>query len=107
MARVFTVGYNYYFQPDHTKWFLGLRTDVWFNSVDWRNDIGTPGEMAGNSRIVVLQPTAIAGHLFLLSEQWVLTPTLAFGYEVNVVEDGADVGEGPILLWGVNLAYRF
>ena len=103
----FTFGYNYYFKPDHTGWFLGLRNDFWFNSVDWKNEIGTSTEIAGTSDIVVLQPTAIGGYLFLLNEQWVVTPTIAFGYEVNIVENGGDVGEGAILLWGLNLAYRF
>ena len=41
----FTIGYSYYFKPDHTGWFLGLRSDLWFNSVDWRDRIGTPEEV--------------------------------------------------------------
>ncbi len=103
----FTVGYNYYFNPTHQGWFLGIRNDFWFNSVDWRNNLGSASETSGNTQIVVMQPTAIAGHLFILNNQWVVTPTLAFGYEINVVEEGEDVGEGAILLWGVNLGYRF
>ena len=26
----FTFGYNYYFKPDHTAWFVGIRNDFWF-----------------------------------------------------------------------------
>ena len=68
-----------------------------------KNQVGTPQETSGTTNIVVIQPTAMAGYLFLLNEKWVITPTLAFGFEVNVVEDGEEVGEGAIGLWGINL----
>ena len=64
-------------------------------------------DLSGTTDIVVLQPTLIGGHVFLIKEKWVITPTLAFGYEINIVENGEPVGQGPILLWGVNVNYRF
>jgi len=97
-----TIGYRYYFQPEHHKFFLGARTDLWFNSVDWINSTEF-----GNTKITVLQPTAILGYLFLLNEKFVLTPTAALGAEINIKTEGAEVGQGAILLWGINLAYRF
>lgn len=99
-----SVGYRYYFQPDRKKLFLGARADLWFNSVDWTNDdpVGS-----GSSDITVLQPTAMIGYLFLLNEKFFITPTAAFGAEINIKTDGAEVGQGAILLWGVNLGYRF
>ncbi|MGK0365875.1 MAG: hypothetical protein ACI85O_002945 [Saprospiraceae bacterium] len=32
-----------------------------------------------------------------------ITPTLAFGAEVNVKTKGEEVGQGTVVLWGVNL----
>ena len=99
----FTLGYRYYFQPQNTKFFLGIRSDLWFNKIDWRDE----PNLSGTTDVVVLQPTLIGGYVFLIKEKWVITPTLAFGYEINIVENGEPVGQGPILLWGVNLNYRF
>lgn len=101
-----TVGYRYYFRSDYTGFFLGARTDLWQNDVDWKNNIGEAEEMTGRSEIWVLQPTAIAGYLFLIKNKWIISPTLAFGAEINVKTTGAPAGEGAILLWGLNLAYR-
>ncbi len=98
----FTLGYRYYFQPQSTRFFLGARTDLWFNKIDWQDS----PSISGTTNIVVLQPTAIAGYLFLINEKWSITPTLAFGWEINIVENGEPVGQGSILLWGLNFNYR-
>jgi len=99
----FTLGYRYYFKPQNTRFFLGIRSDLWFNKIDWQDD----PNLSGTTDIVVLQPTIIGGYLFLIEEKWSITPTLAFGYEINIVENGEPVGQGPILLWGANFNYRF
>ena len=99
----FTLSYRYYFRPQNNRLFLGARTDFWFNKIDWQDS----PMVSGTTNIVVFQPTAIAGYLFLIQEKWVITPTLAFGYEINIVENGEPVGEGAILLWGANFCYRF
>lgn len=103
-----TLGYRYYFRAGHTGLFLGLRTDVWRNKIDWKDYVGDfrGNFIKGQSRIVVLQPTAIAGYLFLLKDHWIINPTLAFGAEINVKTEGEPVGEGAIFLWGLNLSYR-
>jgi hypothetical protein len=98
----FTLGYRYYFKPQNTRFFLGIRSDLWFNSIDWQDS----PTVSGTTDVVVLQPTIISGYLFLINEKWSITPTLAFGYEFNIVEDGEPVGQGAILLWGVNFCYR-
>lgn len=103
----FTLGYRYYFKPENKKWFLGARTDLWFNEVDWKDNIGAPNELIGTTDVTVLQPTAILGYRFLIQENWVITPTLAFGAEINIKTEGADVGEGAIFLWGFNAGYQF
>ena len=102
----FTLGYRYYFNPDNQKWFLGARSDLWFNEVDWFDN--REDEMrSGMTNVVVLQPTAIVGYRFLIKEHWVITPTLAFGAEINIKTKGEEVGQGAIVLWGVNLGYQF
>ena len=103
----FTLGYRYYFQPQNEKWFLGVRSDLWFNEVDWMDNIGEVNELSGTTNVMVLQPTAIGGYRFLINENWVITPTIGFGVEINVKTDGEEVGQGTILLWGVNIGYQF
>lgn len=98
----FTLGYRYYFKPENDRLFFGLRSDLWFNTIDWEDD----PNVSGTTNVVVLQPTAIGGYVFLIKERWTITPTLAFGQEINIVENGAPVGEGSILLWGINFSYR-
>ncbi len=101
-----TLGYRYYFNPENINWFIGARTDLWFNEIDWIENRNNEGEM-GTSKVTVLQPTAICGYRFLVKENWVLTPTLAFGAEINIKTEGEAVGQGAIALWGMNLAYQF
>ena len=102
----FTIGYRYYFNLGNQKWFLGARSDLWFNEIDWFDN--REDEMkAGVTNIVVLQPTAIVGYRFLIKEHWVISPTLALGAEINVKTKGEEVGQGAIVLWGVNIGYQF
>ena len=103
----FTLGYRHYFNPNQTQFFLGARSDLWFNSVDWQDDINTPLMTSGTTEIIVLQPTIEAGYKFLLkNKHWTIAPTLAFGFEINVKSDGEDVGQGAIFLVGVLFNYR-
>jgi len=103
----FTLGYRRYFQNDFRGWTISSRCDFWANNIDWTDE--TPmGDISGNTKIKVIQPTLDLGYTFLFGEgQTVLTPTVAFGYEVNVKTDGAETGEGAILLLGVELSRRF
>ena len=103
----FTLGYKRYLKDGFRAWFWGVRNDVWFNTLDWKDNIGELNEAGGTSEIVVLQPTVEAGYLFELRESAFFTPTIAFGYEINVETQGADVGEGAILLIGFQLGIRF
>ena len=103
-----TLGYRYHLTSTKEKWFGGIRADVWFNKMDWKDNIGTADEVSGSTDIVVLQPTLEAGYTFLLGNAgWYVSPALAFGFEVNVVSDGEDVGQGAILLLGFSLGKRF
>ena len=101
----FTLGYKRYFKAGHEGFFIGARNDIWWNELDWKNNIGTPGETTGTSNITVLQPTLEAGYAFT-KNNLIFTPTVAFGFEFNVKTEGLPMGEGAILLLGVNLGYR-
>lgn len=101
----FTFGYRHYFKTGFEKWFVGGRTDLWWNEVEWV-DYGIAGIIEGTSKIVVIQPTAIGGYVFDIGEHLQITPTIAGGYEVNIKTEGEKTGEGAILLWGVQLSYK-
>ncbi len=101
----FGVGYRYYLKDGLEGLFLGARTDFWLMDIDWRDD--SPSR-SGSTDITVFQPTLEAGYNLLNSRSnWLLMPTVSFGYEINVHTEGEEVGEGAILLGGVNLGYRF
>jgi len=104
----FTLGYKRYFKDGFSKFFLALKSDLWFNSVDWKDNIGMPNELSGNTKVTVLQPTLEGGYAFELANgNIVFTPTIALGAEINIKTDGEEVGEGTILLLGLNLMKRF
>jgi hypothetical protein len=86
-------------------WHIGARTDLWFLDIDW-SDAG--GSRVGMTEVTVLQPTARAGHAWLLfGERLRLDATVALGAEINIQTQGENVGEGVILLGGFGLSYRF
>ena len=104
----FSLGYRRYFKAPMKGFFLGARNDIWFNTIDWKDNIDMPNELSGTTEITVIQPTAEAGYLFILKNgYWTIAPKIAFGYEINVNQKGADVGEGAILLIGSTFSYRF
>jgi hypothetical protein len=103
----FTLGYKRYFKEGFKGWHLGVRNDIWFNQIDWKSNPDTPNEITGTTDIVVVQPTAELGYLWKLSEDWIISPSLAFGWEVNVQTEGEETGQGSILLFGLNIGKRF
>jgi hypothetical protein len=100
----FSLGVKRYFNTS-SGWFITIRSDLWFNKVDWRDGIGTTVNSQGTTDVVVLQPTAMIGHAFALGDHgWILRPTLAGGVEINIKTKGEEVGEGLIGLVGVQLS---
>ena len=97
-----SLGYKHFFNDKATKWSLMLKTDVCFNSVDWRDGFDLPSAPEkGTTDITVLQPTLELGYTMMLTEQLYFTPSAAFGLEWNVQTEGEPTGEGPIVLVGV------
>ena len=107
----FSFGYRHYFWNNVKNLFVGVRSDLWFNKVDWKeNEMKVPPTpIKGTSNIIVLQPTIETGWLFELgkNKNIFLSPEIAFGYEYNAVVKGAQTGYGFIFLGGISAGYRF
>lgn len=100
----FSLGVKRYFNTK-SGWFLSIRSDLWLNTVDWRDGKGTTFKSEGTTDVIVLQPTAMIGHAFALGDGgWIIRPTLAGGIEINIKTEGEEVGEGVIGLLGVQLS---
>ncbi len=105
----FTIGYRQYFREGHDGFVLDARNDFWWNTLNWKDNIDSFDELRGQSKIIVAQPTLKGGYsiVFGQKDDYVFTPTIAFGYEINVKTEGSPVGEGAILLLGIELMQRF
>ena len=99
----FSLGCKRYFGPKTTGWSAAVKSDLWFNKIDWKDLPGQPGERAGQTRIIVFQPVVEAGYTVSVSRSLYFSPTVSFGYEINIKTSGEPTGEGPILLVGVVL----
>lgn len=103
----FSLGYKRYFKENYQGLYAGVKNDFWWNTIEWKMNPDTPDEFSGETDIVVVQPTAEVGYLFAFDNGWILSPTLAFGFEINVETEGRPTGEGAIFLLGVNVGKRF
>ncbi len=103
----FSFGYKRYFSETQLGSFVGIKNDVWFNTIDWKDNIGLPNEIGGRSDVIVAQPTATFGYTFRLNPIMVIAPTISLGYEINVWTDGEPTGEGAIFLLGFHVGRRF
>ena len=104
-----SLGYRYYFPADHKGYFLGIRTDLWNSQIRWK-DFDSSGNLSetGQTQILVIQPTAEIGYLWLIgkNDNGFFAPTLSLGREINVLTQGREVGQGAILLIGIQLGLR-
>ena len=103
----FSIGYDVLPFSTH-RWTFGIRSDIWFNTIDWKDEInGVPmAYVTGTTNVTVLQPTVQAGYRMPIGERIEIMPTLSFGYEINVHIVGSAVGHGPIGLGGVVINYE-
>ena len=98
------LSWRYYLKEAPAGLHLGLRSDLWFLSIDWQQNTGT----SGVTDITVLQPTAQIGYTYAPPQsRWILDATVSLGAEINIKTAGEAVGEGAILLVGVGAGYRF
>ena len=99
------LAWRYYFKEKGVNGLhAGIRTDMWFMTIDWEEDTGQEGE----TEISVLQPTVQLGYSFFPQEsRLTFELNASLGAEFNVLTRGEDVGEGAILLVGFGFGYRF
>jgi len=95
-----SLAYRRFFKPGHKGLSLALRTDLWFNEIDWTDEL-----LSGTSKITVLQPTLMGEYAIQVGPSIVVTPSLSFGYEWNVSTDGEPTGEGAIVLLGCTFGF--
>ena len=94
--------YQYYFE----NVYLGFRIDYWEMQIDWMNENkNDPKEKMGSTHIKVLQPTAELGYRWTFMRPVILRTSIAGGAEINVAEEGREVGQGAIGLVRLSLSY--
>ena len=103
----FTLGFRKYLSDQSSKFYFSIKNDVWFNNLDWFDDVENGERVSGNTDITVLQPTIEIGYQFLGDSGVFISPSIAVGAEWNVSTRGAPTGQGAILLVGVQLGKRF
>ena len=103
----FTLGFRKYFANRDNKFYFSIKNDVWFNNIDWFDDLDSGERVTGSTDITVLQPTAEVGYQFLSESGFFISPSVALGAEWNVSTRGEPTGQGAILLIGVQLGKRF
>lgn len=95
-----SIAYRRFFTSDSKGLSLAFRTDLWFNEIDWEDEL-----VSGTSYITVIQPTLMGEYSFRLGSNFTITPSLSFGWEWNVSTDGEPTGEGAIILIGSSFSF--
>jgi len=95
-----SIAYRRFFKPDHKGLSLAIRTDLWFNKLDWQSD-----NRSGTTNLKVIQPTLMGEYAFRPNSNLSITPSLSFGWEWNASTDGEPTGEGAILLIGCSVGF--
>jgi len=95
-----SLAYRRFFKHDQKGLSLALRTDLWFNEIDWKD-----GLLEGDSKITVVQPTIMGEYAIRINPSLFITPSLSFGWEWNVSTQGEPTGEGAIILLGLTFGF--
>ena len=99
----FTLAYKRFLKSGFKDWYAEARVGMWFLDIDWRDN--TPAA-SGSTDISVFQPTIGIGYDFPINNERIKFGALvAFGYEVNVITSGREVGQGGISLFGLSFTY--
>jgi hypothetical protein len=86
--------------------FFGLSAAVWRTEIHWQNTKDANLPPSGTTELWVFQPTAEIGHDFKWdSKNTNVSVSLQFGYEINVIVQGAHTGQGPIGLLTAALTF--
>lgn len=100
------IGYRRFGIRERLPFFAGIRVDWWELTIDWQQKVNSI-QTSSSTRLGVLQPTVEFGYDWRVHESWSLIATVSVGAEINVISQGEPVGEGAILLFGLNAIFRF
>ena len=99
------VGWRRYADSGQQGWLYGARLDLFYLDIAWRDDLASGGTRRGSTDVTVLQPTLEGGYAWRLDEHWSFDLTVGLGAEINLNEQGEEVGDGAILLLGFAFLY--
>jgi len=99
----FTLGYTRFFNLSQKGFSIGIRNDIWWNTIDWKDNIDIGSEISGTTKITVLQPTVLLEYRVDLGNSFILIPSAGFGIEWNIKTNGEPTGEGVIGLLGISI----
>ncbi len=102
-----SIGYKRYRKLGYEGFSWSLRSDLWFNTLDWTDNPGTTDEVSGTTDVLVLQPTVELSWLFLPVSNLFVTPSFSAGFEINIQTEGEEVGQGFIYILGLTIGRRF
>ena len=103
----FSLGYKRYLRNGYEGPAWGIRSDLWYNTLDWIDNEGEADEMSGTTDVLVLQPTIEVSWQYFATSTFFLSPSLAAGFEINIQTEGEEVGQGFIYLIGLTAGLRF
>lgn len=95
------VGWRRWLDSYGGGWNFGARMDFWRLDIPWDNY--QPAQR-GNSNVTVWVPAVEGGYSWRMEGGGHVDLNLSLGREFNIDTDGADVGEGAILMLGVSLS---
>lgn len=99
-----SLGYRYYFSILPKRFFLGLKADVWKETVHWSVPV-----TESDTKFLIYQPAAEAGYTFLINDQFFITPHFTAAYQIKANNKGEEVayGEGFVPMAGISAGWRF
>ncbi len=95
-------GWRHWIDSYGEGWHFGARADIWRLDIEWSN-VGPP-RRSGNTDVTVLVPAIEGGYSWTYKNGGRLDLTVGLGREFNVDTDGAEVGEGAVLMFGASFS---
>lgn len=99
-----SIGYRYYFSVLPKRFFIGIKADVWKETVHWSIPV-----TESDTKFLIYQPGAEIGYTFLINDLFFITPHLTAAYQIKANNKGEAVayGEGFVPLAGIGAGWRF
>lgn len=99
-----SIGYRYYFSVMPKRFFIGIKADVWKETVHWSIPV-----TESDTKFLIYQPGAEIGYTFLINDLFFITPHFTAAYQIKANNKGEAVayGEGFVPLAGIGAGWRF